>query len=279
MNNTPEHNDTGFYEFDLDIQLENTIDLYEQDREKYWSNQDQIDSKTLYVQVERFADAIIQATERLVTNEGVPSNHSSVSADRKRFLDEIRSVIDLPISVRNNLPPPAAYSLELSKRPELSSPELRLLWERLVVWLAWDSIGTIRDGAVRAMQIWNVVLQSEPSAPTLSFLRHVSKCYVWGFDSECVILCRGVLDSAFRDAVPDELCEKHYPRKDALDDFGLAKRIVVARKEGKIGENIKKLAFHVKEYGDNAVHYDPTAAQNALQTLCDTVRILTELTT
>jgi len=283
MDNHVDRDSQGCYDFDLDIQLETTIDSYEQDRKEYWTNSSRVDSsaaRILWDQAEHFAEAIVKATEELVTRDGVPDKYSEIAEERKSFLDEIRHIVNLPKSMLSVLPAQMAYSLDLAKRPDNSSPQLHLLWEHLVIRLAWDSVSKIRDGAVRALQIWSLLLENEPTPGVVSFLRHVSKCYIAGLNSECVILCRGVLDSAFRDAVSDDACKKKSePRKHGQNDPGLTKRILVAHEEERIDADAKKFAFDVKESADRAIHSDPAAAGDAFQTIKNTMFVLRQLVT
>jgi hypothetical protein len=57
--------DKGEYSWDLDIQLETTIDSYAQSREGYLNKQDDIVSQFMYQQAEKFAEIILRDTEQL----------------------------------------------------------------------------------------------------------------------------------------------------------------------------------------------------------------------
>ncbi len=63
-------NNRGFYNFDLNIHLNAAVDSYEQDRQRYW---DKLGgwSATEYDQAERFAEAVLKNSEKLIPIEEI----------------------------------------------------------------------------------------------------------------------------------------------------------------------------------------------------------------
>lgn len=270
----------GRYEFDLDIQLETVIQTYEDDRDQFWDEADPTEvavAKVAFAQAENIADALLKSADTLVRHGELPDVEIGLGAYRTTFLQDIITYKTEVLQVYNKLglspPPSEMYHLEMVGRPE--EGPLKLVWERLCIKLAWDSVGLIRDGAFRILKLWELFLDIQPSKGTLTFLQRVGRCFIWGFDPECIILCRGVLDAAFRDAVSDDVCIATYPNRKQEDrDFGLANRIVAAYKNKLIDEPTKLMAFAIKTRGDKAVHYDPHATKDVAGTIRDTLIVL-----
>jgi len=261
----------GGYEFDLDLQLETTIQTYEEDRGQFWEEANPAElavAKVAFAQAENIADALLKSTDTLLPHGELPDVESGLGVDRTSFLQDITTYKTLVLQVYNELgfspPPSEMYHLEIAGRPE--EGPLKLVWERLCIKLAWDSVGSIRDGALRILKLWELLLDIQPGKGTLSFLQRVGRCFIWGFDPECIILCRGVLDTAFRHALSDE-----------DRDFGLAKNIVAAFNSNLLDKPTRALAFAVKTRGDKAVHNDPHATKDVAGTIRDTLIVLRRL--
>lgn len=273
----------GGYEFDLDLQLETTIQTYEDDRGQFWDEVDPTElavAKVAFAQAENIADALLKSSDTLLPHGELPDVESGLGVDRTTFLQDIITYKTVVLQVYNELglspPPSEMYHLEIAGRPE--EGPLKLVWERLCIKLAWDSVASIRDGALRILKLWELLLDIQPGKGTLSFLQRVGRCFIWGFDPECIILCRGVLDTAFRDSVSDDVCMATYPNRKQEDrEFGLANRIVAAYKSNLIDKPTKALAFAVKDFGDKAVHNDPHATKDVAGTIRDTLIVLRRL--
>ncbi|HUT45104.1 MAG TPA: hypothetical protein VMX36_02415 [Sedimentisphaerales bacterium] len=276
-------NRPGGYKFDLDVQLETTIDNYEQDREQFWQEANEPElavARVAFTQAETIADALLNSADTLLPHDELPDVKSELGADRTTFLHDVTTYKTAVLQAYNkhglSPPPSEMYHLEMAGRPE--EGPLKLVWERLCIKLAWDGVGSIRDGALRILKLWGLLLDIQPGEGTLSFLQRVGRCFIWGFDPECIILCRGVLDAAFRDAVSDDVCMTIYPNRKPEDrDFGLANRIVAAYKSNLIDKPTKIMAFAIKTRGDKAVHYDPLATKDVAATIRDTLIVLRRL--
>lgn len=165
-------------------------------------------------------------------------------------------------------------------RPDDMRSPLFPVWERLFSYLASEALDQVRHGVIRVLELYELVSRTKPSNVTQSFLARLGRCYIWGFDAECVILCRAVLDTAFRDTVGDMICEKHLGpgRYSKPREFGLNERITAAWKDGMIDEETWKLARDVKMRGDKAVHYQLDVTKKVLDTIRDTLRVIEMVT-
>lgn len=274
--------DKMFYEHDLQIQLEITVVNYKEGRQRYWENLSGR-SAIAYDQAERFAEAVLKSTGQLMSVE-------EVEDDLSKLQNEINKINRLPLYWKRALDILSLGLPEDKKRerleelakewpadPQSEDSPLKLVWERFIIDMSCEAIEKIVEGASRIFQLYDLVLRSTPSKSTQEFLARLSRCYIWGFDPECVILCRAVIDTGFYDFVPDDICEKH--RQFQIDTKGehyytLANRVKASFQEGIIDKEIKQKAFTIKERGDKAVHRQPGITKDVWGTIRDTVAVL-----
>jgi hypothetical protein len=271
--------DRGSYNFDLNVQLETKIDSYEQDRKSYWENLGGW-SAIQYELAERFAQAVLKNSEQLMPVQEIDGDLSKLQyeIDNLKNLPKIEQklndIVNLNIPWEQKREMIIEFSKECPKEPEDEESPLKMVWERFVIDMSWDAIEKIKGGASRIFQLYNLVLRYAPSKSTQQFLNRLSRCYIWGFDPECVILCRAVIDTAFNDRIPIDICEKHFGKPRRNYDFGLNDRIQAALNEKIIDEEIAKKARTIKYRGDKAVHYQPDVTRDVWGTICDTVSVL-----
>ncbi|MBW8001019.1 MAG: DUF4145 domain-containing protein [Planctomycetes bacterium] len=229
--------------------LETMIGNYESDRESDG------EGKTQYDQAERFAKSVLKISEQLIEIEPIDDDLGILKyeANNPQFFTPVFTA-DSPL--------------------DEESP-LKLVWERFSIDLAWESVEKMTKGARRIFDLYKLVLDAHLSKPTRQFLARLSRCYIWGFEPECVMLCRSVLDTAFRENILDDICERHCREKHV--DFTLSNRIYAAFKEGLIDRNTRTLAQRIKRDGDNAVHYQPDITKDVFGTICDTLTVIEQL--
>ena len=274
---------TPAYDFDLDHQLATVIDNYQQDRETFWQQQS-IESSG-FEQADAFARSFLEAAEDLVSRSASEEEPREIANQRRAYLQQFSNWRqEMQAALRGQFPEgqvPASIlehinDFLLAERPGANS-SLKLVWERLCIDLAWDAVkNRLTQGANRLLQLMGVCIDAEPSARVIQFLMRVSRCFIWGFNPECVILCRGVIDSTFRDAVSDAICIKHN-EKPARYGFTLTNRIRAARAENLIGDDVEKAAWEVNTRGTKAAHYDPHATADVLGTIKDVLVIVQKL--
>ena len=274
-----------YYSWELSGQLDVTVQSYEKDRKRYWENLGGW-SDILYEQAERFAQAVLKNTEQLILAEEIDGDLSKLQYEMNR-INKISELIKRINDIANmDIPSDERYKLirDLAKEcppdPQDDESPLKLVWEKFMIDLSRDAIENIVEGASRIFQLYKLVLRSIPSPSTQQFLGRLSRCYIWGFDPECVILCRAVIDRGFYDFVPDDICEKH--RKFHIDKKGvhyytLAHRINASFQEGIIDKEIKQKAFTIKDRGDKAVHRQPGITKDVWGTIRDTVSVLEKI--
>ena len=219
-------------------------------------------SATEYDQAERFAEAVLRNSEQLMPIEEIDGDLSKLQCEINKSTEEFDKRIadilnlDLPCDKKSALICDVLKDYPPDPRSE-DSP-LKLVWEKFIIVLSHEAIEKIEEGASRIFQLYNLV--------------------IWGFDPECVILCRAVIDTAFKDRITPEICEKHFGKPRHKYDFSLSDRIQVALNEEIIDEDIAKKARTVKTRGDTAVHKQPNITKDVWGTICDTVAVLKRIT-
>ncbi len=276
------------YKCDLDHQLETCVQEYEEEREKFWQGKlEGIDwgRGGLFGHAEAVADCLLRDTNDLVDHDLLKDAPVQFTQEQMDFLNQmLQEARSLFASIEEKIPAEVRPALlqyfkdsALARRPAGESPLLKLVWERLCVKLAEDfAADRLVVGANRILQLSNLVVRGKPSLATLRFLRHISRCFIWGFDAECVILCRGAMDTAFANAVSDEICDKHGLRR-ASFGHTLANRITAACMEGIIDKRTKSAAFRVNTPATEAAHRNPDGVLDVLGIVEDTMSVIQRL--
>jgi hypothetical protein len=275
-----------FYDSGLDTALLKTIDEYshavDQALQKRLDQTDWSRTVDMLQRVDEIAKHVMQGTTNLI---------GPTVADLQQQFDDVeheyRSEHEKPYwkmyyrRYFGSIPPENVRTLtDLWDIDEIDEglhedSVLRAICDRVSIDLARETVEKRLTTAVkRLLQLVKLAASGSPSIATGIFLRHVSRCFIWGFDPECVILCRGAIDTAFRDAIPDDLCANR--RQRPPHGYGLQDRIEASCPDV-IEKETLQAALRVKCRGDKAVHYDPEACEGVLGTLRDTVDVISKL--
>jgi hypothetical protein len=280
--------DKGYsYRHDLVVGLETEIQNWQDEREQYWAGlleeAPSALADVIYDQAERFATAVLTNTEQLLSTEQLDDDlrtldgaASAMKEWEHMYNREAKEIMDSKESWDNKGKRLADLFRQRPPDAKDENSPLRLVWERLCIQMAESAVAKIETGADRIVQLYRLVLQSSPSVSTRAFLSRLSRCYIFGFDCECVILCRSVIDTAFRKKVSDQICERHLGKRRRCQ-FTLTDRIHAAWKEGILDNKMKDIVVAVKQRGDKAVHYQPDITKDVWQTIRDTVIVLEKL--
>lgn len=114
---------------------------------------------------------------------------------------------------------------------------------------------------------------------TGAFLKRVGRCYLLGFDVECVVMCRAALDRTFRRKISDGDCRRAFdhPRpspNQPARNYTLKQRIDAAGKLGVISPEIHVKAVAITRAGNDAVHQWPECRINLLDAIGRTVDVI-----
>jgi hypothetical protein len=156
------------------------------------------------------------------------------------------------------------------------NPALRLVWERFSITLLADAISRADSGALRLIMLADRISQVQPSEGTLHQVGQPCCQFVWGFDLECAIACRAVLEDAFHKLVAEDSADQasHRPSAHGLrfEECGalLCERgILSAEALGAIRQ--------VGQLAERALQgrlFDP---ERALEAVCGTITVLEQI--
>jgi hypothetical protein len=137
--------------------------------------------------------------------------------------------------------------------------ERQLYTETIIQYLAKMAIKALSIAESRFSKLMKCISFTRCMSPrSRDFLIRVSRCYLYGFDHECIILCRAVLDADFEAEIPNDQCigliENRRINKNRQSLFTLSDRMSAANKLNRIDHVTYELALKVKRLGDNAVH-------------------------
>jgi len=156
---------------------------------------------------------------------------------------------------------------------------VQYLAEQLELHLVSGFLPRIENGAIKLISLFRVLSYLESftlNKSVLDFLRLVIRNYVWGFDTECVILCRSAMEMAIRERISDEMCEKHLGNR--RGQYTLVDRIAVAGKENLLSDKEVKVAHSIRERGNTALHKDPGVTKDIIGTIKMTTVLIGTMT-
>ena len=249
--------DKGGYEFSLENFLSVSLERWCEDRETFWckeggpsdiENEKEIDNN------------IFELASKIYDTSKAPINSEDITNALRK--------IDI-----NNFPS--------QKDDILESDFWKYLWEHLEIFLASDSIGKWEAAACNMLRFFFIFIMYvreniEVPKPVSLFLKLVIRNFVWGFDSECVILCRSAMEATFREVVTLEMLE-HFLGSRRNKEYSLIDYIYTAKNEGMISEELIDKANIIRIRANKALHYDPNATKDILGTVSDTFKVIVGL--
>lgn len=246
----------GNYEYPAWCQMETALDSYEQDRQAY--------------------------LEREASRLG-PSGQEQSDRINKAADSLVKGVVDLAgvecISCLAEL----AGSGEFQR-----GKPIELLDEHVCITFAWEALGMLSTARERFLDLLLLLRDRHPCDRAKAFLQRVGRCYLIGFDTECVVMCRAVLDREFDEAVVDDdqvsdwwkwyatttEGEKYRGKKPPYGQ--LWAKIHAAFYARMISHADREAADAVRKRGNDAVHNRPDTGE-ALEVVRQTVLVLDSL--
>src|SRR5262249_30421324 len=159
-------------------------------------------------QLRRDADEIAAAIRKRALALQNVGDISELNSIHQAYIHERQAAenryAELEAMAKAKLPPELAESISNAFRSMIENqtpdPEektdrpLHLIWEALCTEDALESIGGIRDRVRRIFSLERVIAdvlgKEETPAACVEFLGLVSRCYIFGFVPECVMVCR-----------------------------------------------------------------------------------------
>lgn len=224
----------------LDLYLESTVESWDSSRDVWWNSKVQNGHISLGRLADELAEALIMATDELI----VP--HRTEGILEPLYRERFQAIHEL-----------------------LEKTELRR-WalERLEIHVARQFCTGSGAMAQRCYDLSKLVLDRRPNRSVLQYLRRLSRCYIAGFDSEAVVMCRAILENALSDV---------FQRRRLEPDAKMRVRLDQAQELQWISAAARRKAWTVWTRGNTAVHHDPEAVGDALSTIEMTLSVLQEL--
>jgi len=242
-------NNKGAYKYPAWCQMETALDMYQQDRE-----------------------ACLRAESEKLGAEAVNSFD--------RYNDAAEALIK---GVQDLSGPGVLEILAESHAQHNMSAVLGFVDEHVCITLAWEALGMLAVGKERFWDLVALVKDRTPGERAKEFLARVARCYLFGFDCECVIMCRATIDSEFEAEVSgDEVLSwwETTPKgkKGKPAPINLYGRIEASAFAGKMGDAALRASHDIREAGNKAVHKRPLHV-DAIEYIRKTVFVLDEIHT
>jgi hypothetical protein len=146
--------------------------------------------------------------------------------------------------------------------------------ERIEINAANEFCTDTKGMASRCLELTREVIMARPNEAVQRFLRRLARCYIVGLMPECVMLCRAVLENAIK----EKFDRKGIPLPATLAGKSEVRtRIEWARKTKWLSDSASEQAWVVWKRGSKAVHDDPEATAEVLDTIRLTMAVLREL--
>jgi hypothetical protein len=226
---------------DLDSMIGAAIERFEDERRAHWEDVD-----AYFEWMDELARMIVMASDAFV------------GPDETTPLTRIYSDPDLPEFLAN----------------QQKFLERNLALERLQIIAARRFSTNTAQIADRYLQLTREVLLTKPGPTVIKYLHRISRCYLVGFDTECVVLCRAVIENGVKDA----FARKGIPLPE--DESGrspMRTRLDAAQRFLGLSSEKKKDADWIWKRGNKAVHDDPDATTDVIGTIRMTIGVLQEL--
>jgi len=152
----------------------------------------------------------------------------------------------------------------------------KLHWQKLEEELGWELARMANVAEERILDLAGMAVQQMPSGKAAGFLRRVARCCQFGFDAECLIMCRSVIDAELLSEISGDECISVLGQRQYFD---LGDRIEAARRLRLLSFELAQEAHNIRKLGNKAVHGDPDVAKgiDSLGIIKNTLKIVEEL--
>lgn len=248
--------DKGSYKYPAWCLMETELDSYEQARTAYWEREAGRLDPGGKEQLDRFneaADSLVEGVQDLAGVDGISC------------LAELAGL----------------GGFQQGKTFEL-------LDEHICIKFGWEAMEMLSIARARFRDMILLLKDRQPCDRAKAFLQRVARCYLFGFDAECVVMCRAVLDREFDETVVDDDQVSDWWKWYATTSEGkrykgkkppygqLWAKIHAAGYARMISDADRKAADAVRKRGNDAVHKRPDIGES-LEVVRQTVQVLDAL--
>lgn len=221
----------------LDTHIDSAIDVFRQSREDYWRDV----SSGRYLELFDTAGSVVfEATKCLL------------AADTSGRV---------------------GVSFELASTLAKPGPFRDLVREKIQTEIAWEFATTTRAMSERCLELVSLLIRTQPDEQVCRFMNRLSRCYIFGFFPESVILCRSVLESAVREL----FVRRNVDIESETGRADMRSRLRFATMAKWLSKQAEKEAWEVWQRGNVAIHNDPEAVKDVFGTIAATLRVLNEI--
>jgi hypothetical protein len=225
--------------------------------------------------------AILQYEESRLRHFGVGDDKTGATDPEVALAREARDLaMQIWAAASKLVIPTGVAQLYSSQRIDLddgapAGERLRgLVLEELAIGAAYAATDEIEEMAERCLEISDFALRYQPNEAVVRYLTRVGRCYVAGFFSECVILCRASVENGVRDAFD----RRGIPMTATPQgQSSMRARLDAAVMFGWLSPLAREHAATVWRRGNVAVHHDPNATYDVLGTIELSMVVLDEL--
>ncbi len=234
-------------ESDLDSSLEVALEAFEENRKVFWREEDDSEDTSAFLEVvNSIGDMLLKASETLL--QPIPQG-------------------DLRLAWANVRTLTGSQLWPMLERETLTRIQLKIA-ERSSIHTRWK--------AKRCLELSELILDARPNERVLRYLSRLGRCYIEGFDAECVVLCRAVFENALREKFGEE--DIPFPAgENGKSQVGSAIKMATRSKWFSRIAIQNDWPWMIWELGSKAVHYDPTAYRDPFGMIKMTLHVLGDL--
>lgn len=104
-----------------------------------------------------------------------------------------------------------SLATRLAQHSDLNPNDSPLILEAVHERLAETVLASLEVGEGRIVKLFQMIRYSEHSDLALHFLKRIGRCFLFGLDLECLVMCRAALESTLIDIIPDDELRGRFP--------------------------------------------------------------------
>jgi hypothetical protein len=138
----------------------------------------------------------------------------------------------------------------------------------LEISVAHEFISRLPNGLNRAQQLSEWAVKEPSSEKADLYLAEACNCFLFGFDTSCVVMCRSLLEEVLERKLPDSILSG--AKRSNSKGWTLGSLLDVVNNnltESGISRDVPVLVRKINEIGSTAAHQSPVSPQEALDCL------------
>lgn len=233
----------------LDIHVQN----YEQDFRDYWH----LDEAECPEEMSEDDWRLVRLLDRVGAQLVKSAHMLRISADLQKLVESHKPFED-PLKLASSL---VSYNVAQA---------------RAEIDLASAAVGKLFEGKRRLTFVLALLSQFDLSERATAYIDRMIQCYIWGLDTECVVMARSVIEAALEEVIShDEMTSLGF--RGRRKGFALWEYQSAAAKTRRLSDKAMEWVEAIRQAGNEAVHAVPGLHGDSTVTLAQTVVCLREL--